>query len=374
MAKQGKTLQEMAAELARQSEARKDFIAPQGALQAVVAEHNDNERGEVVLSGINHSMKILPHAHKQFADVLGIPGRYYDRMRTEQPQLLADNINTWFKAEPVEKRMVRTLDGRVRAILSPKYRPLDNFELANATLPKLIALGAQVVSSELTETRMYIKAILPELSDALPEGMIWGNGHNAIAEYGNRQGGRICAAIVISNSEVGDGALRIEPSVFTTWCTNLAVMKAAAMRKYHVGRGSVGEDNFEVFRDATREADDRAFFMKVADITEAAFRKDLFEAAVAQLRNATKDKIESPNISAVVETTVRTLALPASTQNSILTYLAQGGDMSRWGLASAVTATANNFADYEGATQLERAGGEILALPAKDWASIATAA
>lgn len=368
MAKQGKSLQEMAAELQRQSEARKDYVAPQGKIEARAVEH------DIVIDGINGGgLAVLPHAHKQFADVLGIPTRYYDRMRSEQPALLADNVNTWLHAEPMEKRMVRTLDNKVRAVLSPKYRPLDNFELATAVLPKLIQMGVEVVSSELTETRMYIKAILPDLSDALPEGMVWGNGHNAIAEYRGNNPGRICAAIVISNSEVGDGALRVEPSVFTTWCTNLAVLKAAAMRKYHVGRGATGEDNFEIYRDETRAADDRAFFLKVADITEAAFNKDTFSAAVAQLKAATQDKIESQDIGAVVEATVRTLALPASTNTSILTYLAQGGDMSRWGLASAVTATANNFAAYEGATLLERAGGELLAMPAKDFRAIATA-
>lgn len=367
MAKQGKTLGALAAELERQSSARRDYEAPQGKLEARAVE------GDIVLDGINGGMRVLPHAHRQFADVLGIPGRYYDRMRVEQPELLAQNVNAWFRAQPAERRMVRTLDGRVRAVLSPKYRPLDNFELANAVLPKLIGVNAQVVSSELTETRMYIKAILPELSDALPAGMVWGNGHNSIAEYDGERG-RVCAAIVISNSEVGDGALRIEPSVFTTWCTNLAIMKQASMRKYHVGRGSVGDDAFAVFRDETRAADDRAFFLKVADITEAAFNRDVFAAAVAQIRASTEDKIESPDISKVVEATVRELALPASTQGSILTFLAQGGDMSRWGLASAVTATANNFAEYEGAVQLERAGGEILALPASGWRSIATAA
>lgn len=369
MAKQGKSLQDLAAELARQSTARKDYIAPQGKLEARAVDH------DFVIDGINGGgLAVLPHAHKQFADVLGIPGRYYDRMRAEQPKLLADNVNTWLLAEPAEKRMVRTLDNKVRAILSPKYRPLDNFELASAVLPKLITMGVEVVSSELTETRMYIKAILPDLSDALPEGMTWGNGHNQIAEYNGREAGRICAAITIGNSEVGDGALRIEPSVFTTWCTNLAILKDVAMRKYHVGRGSVGEDNFAVFRDETRAADDKAFFLKVSDITEAAFNKDTFAAAVLQLRAATQDKIESQDIGAVVEATVRTLALPASTGASILTYLAQGGDMSRWGLASAVTATANNFNDYEGATVLERAGGEILAMTPRDFKTLTAVA
>lgn len=363
------SLQDLAAELERQSASRKDFVAPQG---AVTAEPDAHEG--IVLSGLAGArMPLRPHAHRQLGEVLGIPGRYYDRMRTEQPELLATNVNAWLKRDAGEKRMVRTLDGEVRAVLSPKYRPLDNFELASAILPKLLGLKVQVMSSALTETRMYIKVILPDLSDDLPPGMTWGGGHNAIAEYSGNTPGKIVAALTISNSEVGNGTLRVEPSVFTTWCTNLAVMKSASMKKYHVGRSTESGEDWSVYRDETRMADDRAFFMKVADITERAFDRKVFEAAVAQIREAAGDPIVSRDPAAVVEVAARQLALPAGTQGSILTYLAQGGDFSRWGLASAITATANGLEDYERATELEHAGGELLAMPARDWKTIANA-
>lgn len=373
--KTGKSLQDLAAELERQVEARKDYIAPQGQVRAELTDATWDKSPEIVLAGINSGQKaIRPFAHKQLADVLGIPQRYYDRMQVEQPDLLARNINTWLHAQPKEKRMIRTIDDEVRAVLSPRFRPLDNFELAQAVLPKLIETQAQIMSCELTETRMYIKAILPTLSDELPAGMTWGREHNAIAEYRGNQAGKVVAAIVISNSEVGNGSLRVEPSVFTTWCTNLAVMKSASMRKYHVGRAHGETENWEVFRDETRQADDHAFFLKVADVTAAAFNPEIFQAAVQQIREAAADKIESDDLPAVVEMTVKKLALPGSTGKSILNFLAQGGDFSRWGLSSAVTATANNFGDYEGATELERAGGELLAMPASDWRLIAKAA
>lgn len=365
----GQSLAQIASELERQMQQRKDYVAPQGAVEAKVLE------GSVVLDGFNgQALDIRKHAHSQLGDILGIPAKYYQRMQNEKPELLAHNINTWLKSEPDAKRMIRTLDGDVRAVLSPKYRPLDNFELATAVLPKLQALNVQVVSSALTETRMYIKAILPDLSDDLPPGNTWGNGHNAIASYHGNEPGKVVAAITISNSEVGAGTLRVEPSVFTTWCTNLAVLKAAAMRKYHVGRASEATDNWEVFRDATRAADDRAFFLKVADVTEAAFDRKIFAEAVARIRESAQDKIESKELPKVVEVAVRQLSLPLSSQGSILTFLAQGGDLSRWGLSSAITAVSAELPDYEASTALERAGGELLELPAKQWSDISKAA
>lgn len=52
-------------------------------------------------------------------------------MRQEYPSLLDENINRWFQKTP-ERRMLRTLDGNIRAFLSDRYHRLDNLELAVA--------------------------------------------------------------------------------------------------------------------------------------------------------------------------------------------------------------------------------------------------
>ena len=367
--KTGRTLQDLAAELGRQQSERKDFVAEQGAMRAVVP---DWCRG-VALDGLNGAvMPIRPYAHTQFATHLGIPRRYYDRMASEQPALLAENLNTWLQADQDKKRMVRTIDGEVRALLSPRYRPLDNFELATAVLPTLMEANVEVLSAELTETRLYIKGILPSLSDELPEGLSWGAGHHAVGQMQERTG-RIVAAIVISNSEVGNGTLRVEPSVFTTWCTNLAVMAQAAMKKYHVGRAFSSDANFEVLRDETRKATDAAFWMQVQDVTRAAFQEDIWQAAVASIGEAGKAPITSTALPKVVEVAAAQFKLTDGQANSVLTYLAAGGDLTRWGLCSAVTRTANDQKDYEQASSLERLGGEILDLPSSQWQAIAEA-
>ncbi len=371
--KPGKSLVELAQELERRSHVTKDYIAPQGKILAVV----DNKT--VVLDGLNGGGKPLTnYAHRQMADLLKIPANYYDRMAAEQPDLLAHNINTWLHDKPAEMRMLRTLDGRVRAVLSNKYRALDNFDLATVVLPELQAMNAQIISSELTETRMYIKAILPELSDTLPESLAWGVGHNHVGGALNRRvyggGGKVVSAIVISNSEVGAGTLRIEPSVFTVWCTNLAIMMEAAMKKYHVGRASSADEDFSVYTDATRQADDTAFWMKVRDVARKAFDKDAFQAAVNRIKEAAGEPIVSPDLPKVVEIAVKRLSLPESLGGGILTALAHAGDLSKWGLSSAITELAASVDDYEKATELEKAGGKVLALPPADWTAIANAA
>lgn len=366
--KTGRSLQDLAAELERQVATRKDFIAPQGEVEVKVVD------AEVVLDGLGADMPFTNHAHGQFSTELGIPRNYYDRMRTEQPELLARNMNTWLHAAKATKRMFRTLDGQVRAFLSPKYRPLDNFDLAQVALPALINAGAEVESAELTDTRMYLKASLPSLSDTLPAGLVWGQGHHIFTgkpgdEY------KVRSAIVIANSEVGAGTLRVEPSVLTMLCTNLAVLKESAMKKYHVGRSFDADANFEVFRDETRKADDAAFFLKARDVIMAAFDPERFAAAIELIRNAGARKIVSDDLPKVVEIATRRLALPEATQTNVLSWLAKGGQLNQWGLSSAITRAAqDDDLSYEQATELERAGGEVLELSDNDFAKIAKAA
>lgn len=359
--KSGRTLQELAAELERRQETKKDYVAPQGKIAAVV------DGNEVKLDGLPGGvMPIAPYAHGQLSTHLEIPRKYYDRMASQDPELLAHNVNVWLKKDGENKRMFRTLDGRVRGILSSKFRPLDNFDLATAILPGLVNLDAQIASCELTETRMYIKAILPKLSDQLPAGMEWGVGHSAIS-------GKICSALTVRNSEIGAGTLSIEPGVYTPFCTNLAGLEAASMKKYHVGRSFDVDSSYEIFRDATRQADDRAFFMKVADVANVAFSEETFRAAVDMARKAAGKRIESDDLPKVVEVTVKRLALPESSTGSILKHLSAGGDMSAWGLSSAITRAANDLDDYETATDFEKAGGKILAMADNDWTAIARA-
>ena len=149
----GMNLEELARELTRRTDpnVRRDFVTPQGKIEMV-----PGSEGGVKLAGLplQAHAAIRPHAHGQIADELGIPKKYYDRMLVEKPELLARNVNTWLHAAPTAKRMVRTLDGEARAVLSSSYRPLDNHDLAQAALPILATRKAQVVSSALTETRM----------------------------------------------------------------------------------------------------------------------------------------------------------------------------------------------------------------------------
>lgn len=215
---------------------------------------------------------------------LKIPAPYYERMRAENPGLLMANVNGWFQQSPDTRRMVRTLDGTARAILSDRYRRIDNYEVAQTVLPIISEMqGARIESCELTDTRMYIKVVNERIQTEVVPGDI------------------VQAGILISNSEVGMGSVSVKPLIYRLVCTN-GMVADVGVGKRHVGRINESVDgDFGIFRDETIEADDRAFLMKIEDTVRAAVDEARFNALVQKLRDAKEAPILPAAAPKVVE-------------------------------------------------------------------------
>jgi hypothetical protein len=360
--KTGTTVPELATEILRQARSKRDYVAPTTALRyAPPPVTNDVPGGEgeaLILEGVGQ-YAITDHAHSQLAEHLGIPKRYYDRMRQERPELLATNINTWLAAKP-EKRLVRTLDGRVRAFLSDKYRALDHVDLAEAVLPVLQRLEVEIVSCAITDTRLYLKAVDRRIAKDIPTGTRLGEGHVWFDT--------LSPAIVISNSEVGLGALSVEAGVWTKLCTNLAIAASRSMKKYHLGgRHELGDDLADLLSDRTRQLTDAALWAQVRDVVAGAFEQAIFDALVGEIQQTTARRIEGDPVQ-VVEVTAKRFDLTDPERGGILNALIEAGDLSQYGLSNAITRySQRDEVDYTRATALEHVGGHVLDLSPRDW-------
>jgi hypothetical protein len=301
--------------------------------------------------------------HDQLADYAGIPLPYYKRMLTEAPDLLAANANTWL-AKGDGRRLVRTAlsDAEkpvARAFLSDRYRPLDHFQLMEAVLPLLNEQGVRIESCALTEKKLYLKAVSQRF----------------IGEV--KVGDSVQAGIIVANSEVGYGSVSIQPIIFTLRCTNGMIVEDSSLRQHHVGRrhGDPGDGDIQhLLSDETRTADDRAFFLKVRDVARAALDEGVFRRQLDRLKAAAGTPITNPALNQVVEVTSRRFGLSEHEGAGVLSHLIRGGDLSQWGLVSAVTRFSQDVADYDRATELERIGGRLVELPKADWARISSAA
>jgi Domain of unknown function (DUF932) len=327
----------------------------------------------VRLTGLNaENLGLNRVAHAQVAEDLGIPKPYYDRMLREAPRLLSLNVNQWLLANP-QKRMVRTLDGAVRGWLSPSYRPIDNAEMAEAVLPALQTAGAKVDSCELTDTRLYIKASFPstqyDIALAKREAMLKA-GIGLHTEYPEPD--TLQAAVTIRNSEVGYGAIAVEESILRMVCYNLATV-AVRTRRTHVGKRQSESDEIQVVLSSeARQAEDRALFLRMRDTVNQIASPERFGQVALRMAATAGDRMVAP-VDEVVQAVAERWNLGETVRKGVLQHLAEGGDLTRYGLINAVTRASVDVEDYDDATDLERLGGTLIELPRSEWRTLAEA-
>jgi len=347
--KAGKTLEQLSRELIRQNETKADYLATAYAISA--REGADGDISLSLGSAGDNVFGVTKHAHAQLAGLTGIPKPYYDKMRGVSSALLSVNINAWLRMSS-DVHTVRTMDGNARAFLSDKYRPLDNYDLASALLPALEKSQAVIESCDITETKFYLKAVR-HASEGMEVSV----------------GDVVKSGIVISNSEVGAGSLRIEPLVYRLSCLNGAIA-GTKMRKYHAGRrADIDGDSIKYLSEDTRRLDDRAFWMKVRDLCKAALDDAILADWVELARESQRDRFELPV--AVTSVVSKDYGLSDSEGHGVLEHLAAGGDMTRYGLVNAITRFSQDTEDYDRATELERIGGQVFEMSREDWEMIA---
>ena len=361
--KSGLNIAELAAEIRRQADQKHDYVMPTGVIDVIPDPSNDS--GVQITVPTKAGVQVFDANdifHDQLASHLSIPRDYYRRMLTTDRELFLHNAQYWVKSAQIkdEKRLIRTLDTKARALLSNGFRTIDNFGLAEAVLPVLQAHGMNLgntteFSANITDRKFYIKAVNTKVKSEVKKGEV------------------ISAGIQISNSEVGFGSVEISPLIFTLACSNGMVMQDFSLKRRHVGKRHETIDvAYELLSDETRKAQDAAFFLEVRDRTKHALDEAVFAKTVERLKAATQDKITG-DINEVLDVTRTTLGVTKEEQGGVLKYLAEGGDLSRWGLSSAITRFSQDVNDYDRASELERIGGEVIELSQRDWRRIAEA-
>lgn len=357
--KQGKSLIELATEIQRQSQRKADFTSPTDQLTVEVVEGilEDAPPKFALVSPKVGTFPLRDLAISQAAEHLQIPQKYVNKLETEQPGLLAHNFNTLLHAKSA-RRLIRTLDGDARAFLSDRYQRIDNIDVSQVALEAFQHTSLSVISCEITESRLYIKAVNKSLTREVTSS--------------RRVGDLVEAGVMITNSEVGLGAVSVTPFAHFLVCTNGMVVNKAK-RFTHVG-GKITGDEVGYLKDDTLAAGDRFDLLRIRDALSQALDETAFGDFIEQLNGATKRQIEAKHVNAAVEVLGNKFAFTENERGSILTHLIEGGDLSQYGLVNAVTWTAQDAANYDRATELEAAGHSVLLFPAPAWKEVAEAA
>ena len=332
-------------EVARRELAKEDYIVSQN---AILMDFNDGS--------LNFQEKHYPltdYSHKQLADRLQIPRKYYE-MIDRIAGLRAFNVNQLLMHEERKKFMLRTLDDKVRAVLSERFKPFDNAFVLQPLFEVLEEFPHSTIKTQvLTDLKMFIQVIFPGITADV------------------RPGDPIQCGITIVNSETGSAAFDIKQLIWRQICSNGAVA-SSVMRRYHVGR-RVGNDesDYTIFKDDTIAAELHSFKLRIRDVLSHTLTQDSFNEVVAQYRQAADDKFDKPKV--VIENVTKRFNFTETQADKTFGNLISGADMTRYGLSNAITAMAKEVDNRDRQYEIERHGFDIINMTANEWGKMVKA-
>ena len=343
MPKLGLNINELAQKITDQAEKKVDMVVDSRSMQLLPVEQDDVTTTAPVLMSIDDSkqMEITSTAHRQLATRLQIPYAYYERVMNNNPVLLAENVNNWL-GQTQNKRMIRTYqsDGStvwdlMRADLSNKYLTFDNEDVAEAVLPVMFDEKLEIISSNVTEKKLYIKAVTDKLTGEIEKGDV------------------VRGGVIVSNSEVGYGSVNVQAFIERLVCMN-GMIAETSFRRRHIGASHDITDLLS--RDTLNKTSD-ALVGQVQDVVRNVLSNEGFNNVLGKLRETTETEIAKP-IDAV-EIIQKQFRFTENEKDSVLNHLIKGGDTTKWGLTNAVTRASQDLEDYDRATEFEGFGWDV---------------
>lgn len=173
---------------------------------------DDRTGNLLVTNGVTREHPFQSQALQLFASKLRVPHSYLVRC---PPELRAENCNFWLRQHAGRRLMLRFDFDEVRAVLSPRYQPVSNLQLAEEVRRRA---GNVLVRCELDPCRFIAQVV---------------NGRSVEASPGDRLHG----GFHVRNSEVGHLAVELRAMIYRTLCTNGLILGAAegvSFRRRHV--------------------------------------------------------------------------------------------------------------------------------------------
>lgn len=309
------------------------------------------------------------------ADRTGVPIKYLREIHAERPDLFSATINHIWRGgfskdhvthEPDKRSfMLRTLQAPqgssepalLRAVLSDKYKRIDDLEVATAILTGLQSAGIQdaKVTGDLTERRMMLRIEVPRIAT---EGRALVEAYRSPYRKEGEQSPLVHAGLEVRTSSVGCGAFEIVPRLVIQACDNgLRVDALGKIREVHLG-GRL-EQGIVNWSDSTERKNMELLQAKTVDAVTTFLSPGFLATAVDHANEKAGEEVAN-------EKHVRDITKPLGVTNAeidaLMGFFVAGGQTNRAGLSNALTAMAQATADGDRAGDLEVAGAAVLGL------------
>jgi hypothetical protein len=407
-------------ELLKEEHARKvDVVVPATALRA--------KNGSIVVQGAE--MELTPDGFyptdgtylptdvfdESIAGKLEIGSSYLKKCRAQATDLYDTNINGWLhgrqirRAAQAEPEVIRAADARsflfrgfkahtrddedrthlpavARALLSDQYAPMDNLDVLTAALGGIREAGvdARVHSCDLSDRKMYVRVVVPELTAMAPEllkgyrnpfadqavedarnhGWTLQSGLEAAEREGQGYGGAepiVFAGLDFRNSEVGGAAFSISPVIIVKVCKNGLVISEETIRKVHVG--SRMDAGLIDWSDDTKRKHVDLVMAQTRDAVAKFLSMGFVEKAVQRIEEKAGAPVREPE--KAIKRLSKDLRFSEAETNGILDHFIRGGQLTAGGVANAITSYSQTVGSADRAHDLDDAALRALDLVAR---------
>jgi hypothetical protein len=381
MSKRQVDLKELVFELQSQNKQKRDIILP--------AKFLSMERGKIVVNNPSSNpelSKILyetgisetteGHTQRLVLDRLNtidphlvgkleIPTRYFDKCDNEEDIALLDaNVNHWLQMDG--NILLRTFvdkeggTGVARALLSDKFRMIDNYDILLATLQAVEAVRKETgidiqldeKGADVSDKRLYLRFIAPQVEIDSP---------NLLKHYrpnGSRPSGvgnGIISGFAISNSEVGFGQFSIAARAKILVCGNGMVSTSEKFKQRHLGAKM---EEFQVWSEESRTKNLELVIAQIKDSVREYVSADCLGRVVADLEAKAGYEVKHPGD--CIKQVSQSIGISDDKADEILNMFIKSSDVSALGVVNAFTLYAHTKADADLQFDIENKAMEIL--------------
>jgi len=372
-----KSADEVLKELERRKSCRIDNVVSSDNIRFSI-EHTQHEPWILIPE---HSGPLTRRSSSQLFELIGLPqrARYTQWLLNNakdfpnakgkecwvNQDLLLWTLNSFFGRMKFDRlvRMMKSDDGTTycRALLSNRYKIVDSYDLFFAILEQLSKLkmggkSPEVWHSRLSEDHFYGYAVAPGLTGQVDHTRTF----SGVERWKGMPQDTYNAAICFGNSETGSGGVFIRQAIVRS-VTKSYVVGEDVVSERHVGKRLVAEADLST---ETIKAWNAAFFSEVQDHVKNAFDPDCFQAMLDRMNGATRDNVEDGVIATDALQVCYDLSEAAKAR--IRNQFFQRGDMTRYGLVSAISEVAASGMGADESVALEQASCDLSQLSMAD--------
>jgi hypothetical protein len=366
-------VKEIFEELQWQAKNYEDYVLPTSKMVLVPNAEHGFVLDFCISDKDTRSVPLSRRAVLQIAQWIGLPtnSRLYKRLRWGTDNVKARRtgkvsdrfwatllalVNDHFRLLKSRKlvRLLKDHDEQwyVRALMSDAYKIIPNDQLFMVAAEKIKTQEAEVWDARLSEDAFYLYAVAPGISAQIRTDRTF----DAEGRWVGDAGDAVNAAVMLRNSETGQGGCEVCPAIVSKVHGSYFVSHNSLSVR-HVGKRHKMD---MLLSSATIRKENSLIFDQVRDYIESTFNPDKFQEFVDTLNDATQDELEDP--AGAAEAVRLVYDLSEERKNSVIAWLLESGDKSRYGLAKAVAREAhdNDRLGADEALHMERVSSDLI--------------